>query len=84
VPTRSRSACSTSTAWSAFDAGHTLTGHQIALTGFVLGPEPGGFQLARLVITCCAADAQPIVAQVLTSAAPPARDTWVTVTGTFD
>lgn len=50
----------------------------------MLGPEPGGFQLARLVITCCAADAQPIVAQVLTSAAPPARDTWVTVTGTFD
>lgn len=68
---------------SAFDAGHTLTGHQIALTGFVLRPEPGSFQMARLVITCCAADAQPVVAQVLTSAAPPARDTWVTVTGTF-
>jgi uncharacterized repeat protein (TIGR03943 family) len=67
----------------AFDAGHTLTGRKISLTGFVLRPEPGGFQIARLVITCCAADAQPVVAQVQTTAAPPTLDTWVTVTGTF-
>ena len=67
----------------AFGAGQTLTGHRIALTGFVLGPEVGGFQLARLVITCCAADAQPVVASVQTTAAPPSRDTWVTVTGRF-
>jgi uncharacterized repeat protein (TIGR03943 family) len=67
----------------AFGGGPTLTGHRIALTGFVLRPEPGGFQIARLVITCCAADALPVVVSVQTPTAPPARDTWVTVTGTY-
>ncbi|HEY3714349.1 MAG TPA: TIGR03943 family protein [Jatrophihabitantaceae bacterium] len=68
----------------AFDDGRTLTAHHIALTGFVLRGEPGGFQLARLVITCCAADAQPVVVSVQTQMPAPSRDTWVTVTGTFD
>ena len=67
----------------AFDAGNTLTGHRLALTAFVLRPEPGGFQVARLVITCCAADAQPVVVAVQAATPAPARDTWVTVTGTF-
>jgi uncharacterized repeat protein (TIGR03943 family) len=68
----------------AFGAGTTLTGHRLSVTAFVLRPEPGGFQVARLVITCCAADAQPVVVAVQTSGPAPARDTWVTVTGTFD
>jgi uncharacterized repeat protein (TIGR03943 family) len=67
----------------AFDGGRTLTGHRIALTGFMLRSEPGGFQMARLVITCCAADAQPVVVSVRTPAVAPHRETWVTVTGTF-
>jgi uncharacterized repeat protein (TIGR03943 family) len=67
----------------AFDDGRTLTGHQVALTGFVLRGDNGGFQIARLVITCCAADAQPVVVSVHTSEPAPGRDTWVTVAGTF-
>ena len=68
----------------AFDAGRTLIPHRVALTGFVLGGgEPGGFQMARLVITCCAADAQPVVVSVRTPIAAPSRDAWLTVTGTF-
>jgi uncharacterized repeat protein (TIGR03943 family) len=67
----------------AFDAGRTLAHHRLALTGFVLRIEPGGFQMARLVITCCAADAQPVVVSVRTPTAAPSRDAWVTVTGTF-
>ncbi len=67
----------------AFDAGRTLAHHRLALTGFVLRVEPGGFQMARLVITCCAADAQPVVVSVRTPTAAPSRDAWVTVTGTF-
>jgi putative membrane protein len=67
----------------AFGAGATLTGHRLTMTAFVLRPEPGGFQVARLVITCCAADAQPVVVAVQASTPAPARDTWVTVTGTF-
>ncbi len=34
----------------AFDDGRTLVGRRVALTGFVLRVEPGGFQLARLMI----------------------------------
>jgi uncharacterized repeat protein (TIGR03943 family) len=67
----------------AFDAGRTLAHHRLALTGFVLRIEPGGFQMARLVITCCAADAQPVVVSVRTPTTAPSRDAWVTVTGTF-
>jgi uncharacterized repeat protein (TIGR03943 family) len=66
----------------AFDGGRTLTGRRIALTGFVLRSEPGGFQMARLVITCCAADAQPVVVSVRTPTTAPGRDTWVAATGT--
>jgi uncharacterized membrane protein YcgQ (UPF0703/DUF1980 family) len=44
----------------------------------------GGFELARYQISCCAADAAPVVVRVLgTSGDPPARDQWVTVTGKF-
>ena len=70
----------------AFDAGHTLRGHHVSLTGFVLRREPRGFELARLVITCCAADARPVVVSVLTqpgeSGVPP-PNTWVTLSGTY-
>jgi uncharacterized repeat protein (TIGR03943 family) len=67
----------------AFGAGTTLSGHRLTMTAFVLRPEPGGFQVARLVITCCAADAQPVVVTVQASTSAPAPDTWVTITGTF-
>ena len=67
----------------AFDAGRTLTGRRVALTGFVLHPGPAGFEMARLVITCCAADARPIVVSVQSRAAAPQPDSWVTATGTY-
>jgi uncharacterized repeat protein (TIGR03943 family) len=42
-----------------FDEGRTLEGHRIQLRGFILydGDEP---QLARMVVSCCAADARPV------------------------
>lgn len=42
-----------------FDEGATLEGHRIQLRGFILyeGDEP---QLARMVVSCCAADARPV------------------------
>jgi uncharacterized repeat protein (TIGR03943 family) len=56
----------------------------VKLTGFVAGAEAGGFRLARYQIACCAADAQPVVIDVVgTSGTPPREDEWVTVTGTF-
>ncbi len=69
----------------AFDhEGVSLGRAQVALTGFVAGRIDGGFRLARYQIACCAADATPVVADVLgTSGAPPRNDQWVRVTGTF-
>ena len=68
-----------------WDQGRTLTGHPVMLTGFVLsgGQTSGTFVIARLVITCCAADARPIDIGVESNRPPPPADTWVTVTGTY-
>jgi uncharacterized membrane protein YcgQ (UPF0703/DUF1980 family) len=56
----------------------------VQLTGFVAGAARGGFRLARYEIARCAADATPIgLCVVGTAGGTPARDEWVTVTGTF-
>jgi uncharacterized repeat protein (TIGR03943 family) len=56
----------------------------VKLTGFVAGSQAGSFRLARYQIACCAADATPVVIEVVgTSGTPPGDDQWVTVTGTF-
>ena len=67
----------------AFDHdGSSFRGTPVRLTGFVAGG--GGFRLARYQIACCAADAAPVVVRVVgTQGDSPARDQWVTVTGTF-
>jgi uncharacterized repeat protein (TIGR03943 family) len=69
----------------AFDHdGATLGRASVQLTGFVAGAEDGGFRLARYQIACCAADAVPVVVRVVgIEGDRPARDQWVTVTGTF-
>jgi uncharacterized repeat protein (TIGR03943 family) len=58
----------------------------VRLTGFVARTADGdGFRLARYQIQCCAADAVAAVVLVVGAiGAPPARDGWVTVTGTFE
>ena len=58
----------------------------VRLTGFVARTADGdGFRLARYQIQCCAADAVAAVARVVgATGAPPARDGWVSVTGTFE
>jgi uncharacterized repeat protein (TIGR03943 family) len=70
----------------AFDRdGHSMRGNTLRLTGFVAKPTDGnGFRIARYQIACCAADAVAAVARVSgATGAPPARDAWFTVTGTF-
>jgi uncharacterized repeat protein (TIGR03943 family) len=67
-----------------FDEGKSLTGRTVQMTGFVT-PGPGGSpMLARMVLTCCAADGRPIKIG-LTGQAPaevPAN-TWIQVTGAY-
>jgi uncharacterized repeat protein (TIGR03943 family) len=65
-----------------WDQARTVTDKDVALTGFVLQQRPDGFVLARLVITCCAADARPIEVVVRTGA-PPAVGTWLIATGRY-
>jgi uncharacterized repeat protein (TIGR03943 family) len=67
----------------AFDGGATLTGHRVELTGFLLRSDPDGFRIARLVITCCAADARAVVVRIRSLVAAPRPDAWVTVIGEF-
>jgi len=58
---------------------------QVRLTGFVTpSSDTQGFRIARYQIACCAADAVASVVRVTgASGSRPARDQWVTVTGTF-
>ena len=69
----------------AFDhGGASFKDASVQLTGFVAGAVEGGFRLARYQIACCAADAAPVVVLVAgTEGDAPARDQWVSVTGTF-
>ena len=62
--------------------GQTLAGRTVRLTGFVTPGAGGVWYVTRYVIVCCAADAQAVGARVL-NIAPPDRDRWVAVTGTW-
>jgi uncharacterized repeat protein (TIGR03943 family) len=63
-----------------WDTGHSMKGRTLRLTGFVTPGSGGTWYLSRLVVTCCAADAQVLKVEMHDAKAPPA-DAWVTVTG---
>lgn len=67
------------------DGGASLSGRTIVLSGFVLPGPAGGWYLTRMVISCCAADAQPIKVG-LTGTVPPGlvSNDWIEVTGVYD
>ncbi len=67
-----------------FDHGRSLTGRPITLTGFVTIASDGQPYLTRMILSCCAADAQPVKV-ALSGRIPPvlAPDTWLAVTGTY-
>jgi putative membrane protein len=60
-----------------------LRSQQVVLTGFVLRGRAGGFVLARMVITCCAADASTAAVEVNAPGPVPAGGSWVRVTGRY-
>ncbi|MFE9206392.1 TIGR03943 family putative permease subunit [Micromonospora sp. NPDC007230] len=64
-----------------YDQGRTLRGRQIQLTGF-LAPGPDGQpMLARIVLSCCAADGIPIKIGLRGDVPHLPADTWVRATG---
>lgn len=64
-----------------WDSAGTLNGRTVELTGFVVHAE-GRTLLARLVISCCAADAFPVTVHLKgPEAATFASDAWIRVRG---
>lgn len=66
-----------------YDESHSLKDRTVRLVGFVAEEKGGGWSLARMKLSCCAADAYsvkvtPVGGQQL------AKDTWIAVTGTWE
>ncbi|NJC69583.1 TIGR03943 family protein [Planosporangium thailandense] len=67
-----------------FGKGHTLGRRAVTLSGFVMAGDHGHRYLARMVITCCAADARPVKVGLAGDLPPDAApDAWLEVTGTY-
>ncbi|PJM95662.1 TIGR03943 family putative permease subunit [Streptomyces sp. CB01373] len=65
------------------DRTRAIEGRTVRLTGFATSGKKGdGWTLTRIVISCCAADAQSVKVRIHGTPAPPA-DSWVAVTGTW-
>lgn len=64
-----------------WDAGRTLEGRTVTMTGFVSTNPDGGWYLTRLGLNCCAADAYAVKIAVIDAPYDPPLDTWVSVTG---
>ncbi|MFJ5530209.1 TIGR03943 family putative permease subunit [Streptomyces sp. NPDC093261] len=65
------------------DRGQAIKGRSIRMTGFVTPDKrSGSWYLTRIIISCCAADAQSVKVRVYGKPAL-AANTWVAVTGTW-
>ena len=67
-----------------YDHGRSLADRPITLTGFLTLGLDGEPYLTRMILNCCAADAQPVKVG-LSGKLPPVLqpDAWFTVTGTY-
>ncbi|WP_405856349.1 TIGR03943 family protein [Streptomyces sp. NBC_01515] len=59
-----------------------IKGRSVEMTGFATPVPGGGWDLTRIIFTCCAADAQTVKVHMHGTPAPPAN-TWLAVTGTW-
>ncbi|XVV09213.1 TIGR03943 family putative permease subunit [Actinoplanes sp. CA-131856] len=67
-----------------YDGGKSMQDRDVRLTGFITTAPDGKPMLARIVLSCCAADGRPIKIG-LSGRAPidVPTDTWVAVTGAY-
>ncbi|MHB9857414.1 TIGR03943 family putative permease subunit [Streptomyces sp. YIM S03343] len=64
------------------DKERAIKGRTVLMTGFASPAKGGGsWYLTRIILNCCAADAQSVKVRIYGT--PPAADTWVSVTGTW-
>jgi uncharacterized repeat protein (TIGR03943 family) len=69
---------------SAWDGTNALNNRAVRLTGFVARDPAGRVYVARLVITCCAADAWPVKARLTgVDVSPLHDDEWVDAVGSL-
>jgi uncharacterized repeat protein (TIGR03943 family) len=64
-----------------------LASHDVMLRGFVSLPGvagPGSFVLTRYLITCCAADAQPLSVTIVGASSVPDKNQWLDVTARYE
>jgi uncharacterized repeat protein (TIGR03943 family) len=67
-----------------YDHGRALDHRRIKMTGFISVDSSGKPYLTRMVLNCCAADAQPVKVGLSGRTLPVvAPDTWLEVTGTY-
>ncbi|MFJ6982608.1 MULTISPECIES: TIGR03943 family putative permease subunit [unclassified Streptomyces] len=64
------------------DEKRAIRGRTVLMTGFVTPADGDSWYLTRIMLSCCAADAQSVKVRVYGVEAPKA-DTWVSVTGTW-
>lgn len=67
-----------------FDKGESIGNRRVQLTGFITPGPDGQPILARMILSCCAADGRPVKLG-LAGDAPTglANDTWIQVTGRY-
>jgi uncharacterized repeat protein (TIGR03943 family) len=67
-----------------YDHGRSLGDRRVTITGFLAFDENGEPLLTRMILNCCAADAQPVKVG-LSGQTPPVLqpDSWLEVTGTY-
>lgn len=67
-----------------WDDGRSLAGRRLQLTGFLVHGGDGALHLGRLVLSCCAADARPVLVGLAVEAPVGLPDdTWVEVIGAY-
>ncbi|WBO66085.1 TIGR03943 family putative permease subunit [Streptomyces camelliae] len=65
------------------DRGQAIKGRAILMTGIVTPRGDGSWDLTRIIISCCAADAQSVKVRIYGGGPVPSANTWVSVTGTW-
>jgi putative membrane protein len=67
-----------------YDDGRSLGARRITITGFITVGGRGAPYLTRMVLNCCAADAQPVKVGLSGTLPPDLRpDVWLEVVGTY-
>nr|WP_088974509.1 TIGR03943 family protein [Micromonospora coxensis] len=68
---------------SLYDGGKSLAGRKVRLVGFITPGADGKPMLARIIMSCCAADGRPIKVGLAGDVPSAAPDTWVEVVGRY-